>query len=86
VIVEPTLRCTNCGQRRAATLLRLSLCLVCAGLLREELALERIALVEHEQRATSLWRARRYEAARAEQRAADEARAYVDELEQRGQS
>jgi hypothetical protein len=49
----------------------------------EELALERAAAREHEQRAAQLWRARRYDAARAEQAAAQEAEAYARELERR---
>jgi hypothetical protein len=50
--------------------------------LAEELALERLAVAEHEQRAAELWRARRYGPALAELAAAASCRAHVRTLEE----
>jgi hypothetical protein len=49
--------------------------------LAEELALERVAVVEHDAAAAALWRARRYGPALAERAAAVAARAHVARLE-----
>lgn len=48
----------------------------------EELALERAAIAEHEERAAWLWRGRQYAEARREQAEAEASRAHVRELEQ----
>jgi hypothetical protein len=50
--------------------------------LAEELALERLAVAEHEASAAALWRARRYGPALAERAAAAAARARVRTLEE----
>lgn len=52
--------------------------------LTEALALERIALAEHEHNAVAHWQAGAYGAARDEQRLAADARRYISELESRG--
>jgi hypothetical protein len=48
---------------------------------REELALERVALDEHERNASAYWSGGQYALAEEERVAADEARAHVTRLE-----